>query len=880
MTQVANFFSGLIVIFSFLIPASSNAATGGIRGVVTGADGAPLAYASIYVKQTGTGAATDQSGAFELTLPPGKYDIYFQYLGYETYSVSVEVNEIFLQLNVRLKVQVVELQTVIVRGNKEDPAYAVMRRAIAKARYHTQQVDSFSAKVYIKGKGKLLDYPWIAKKMLEKEGITKDRLYIQESVSEIHYKRPAIFREKVIAIFTQGNNNNTAPNEYVFGSLYEPEIAETISPLSPKAFSYYRFEYLGIFKDQQFEINKIRVIPRSKGDNVFDGVINIVEDVWSIHSVELNTTKLGVKIQIGQIYNPIPDEVTRKHVAWLPVTQKFKVEGSVFGVSFTGQYLATIRDYKVYLNPALQHEVAVLDQKTEVTQKNQKSASLKKKVESGQPVTTKELNQVTRIYEQEQKKAAAEPSVVSDRTFLVDKQARKKDSLYWAALRPAPLDREELRGYVKADSFAVIEKKRDEGDSLKDSKSKGFQVYDLFLGDQYKFGKQTSFSIRTPYGGFNTVEGLNLIYRLSFVKRWIKKDTLKPELPSRVTRFEVMPVLRYAFERNAFNGFLRMDLRGKDYAIRVEGGKYVQQLNSENPIHHFVNTITTLFMEQNYMKILEREFVELNGRYKFSERLNVKSSVSWNNRHQLFNATGYTLNNRAGIAYSDNAPYNAEIFSTDFPTHQSLIASVTIETSPWQKFRIRNGKRYRTEGAPLFAFTYKKGVNGLLGSDVNFDLAETSIRHTVPFGFRGKLNYKITAGKFLNSKQIYFPDFKHFPGNRTFLITGDQLTGFRLLDYYRYSTQDQYLTVGAHYHFRKFLLTRIPKLRMLGVQENIFFNFLATPAVSNYYEAGFGLDGILRIFRIEAAVAGSNNYQSGLGFRIGISGNLSVNFSD
>jgi hypothetical protein len=872
--------SGLLNILIFLLPAVSEAADGGIRGMVTGSDGTPLAYASIYVKQTGTGAATDQSGAYEIALPPGNYEIYFQYLGYETHSVLVEVGATFQQLNVRLKVQVVELQTVIVHGNKEDPAYAVMRRAIAKARYHTQQVDSFSAKVYIKGKGKLMDYPWIAKKMLEKEGITKDRLYIQESVSEIHYQRPSIFREKVIAIYTQGNNNNTAPNEYVFGSLYEPEIAETISPLSPKAFSYYRFEYLGIFKDQKYEINKIRVIPRSKGDNVFDGIINIVEDVWSIHSVDLKTTKLGIQIQIGQIYNPIPDEGTKKSVAWLPVTQKFKVDGSVFGFSFTGQYLATIRDYKVYLNPTLKHEVAVLDQKTEPATKNIKAAELKKKVESGQPVTTKELNQVTKIYEQEQKKSVSEPSVVSDRTFLVDKQARKKDSLYWAALRPAQLDPEELRGYVKADSFAVIEKKREEGDSLKESKSKGFQVYDVFLGDQYKFGKQTSFSIRTPYAGFNTVEGLNLIYRLSFVKRWIKKDTLNPEVPPQVTRFEVMPVMRYAFERNVFNGFLRMDLRGKDYSIRLEGGKYIQQLNPENPIHHFVNTLTTLMLEQNYMKILEREFLDLSWRYKFSERFNIRSSVSWNNRHQLFNATNYTLIDRKGNGYSDNAPFNAEVFSTDFPTHQALLTSITLEASPWQQFRVRNGKRYRMEGAPLFSITYKKGIHGLLGSDVNFDLLEGSIRHTVPFGLRGKLNYKVTAGKFLNSKQMYFPDFKHFPGNRTFLITGDQLTGFRLLDYYRYSTQEQYLALGAHYHFRKFLLTRIPKLRMLGIQENIFFNYLTTPAASNYYEAGFGLDGILRVFRIEAAIAGRNDYHSGLGFRIGISGNLSVNFSD
>ncbi len=44
----------------------------------------------------------------------------------------------------------------------------------------------------------LKDYPWLAKKTLEKEGITKDRVYISESVSEISYQRPNTFSEKVI----------------------------------------------------------------------------------------------------------------------------------------------------------------------------------------------------------------------------------------------------------------------------------------------------------------------------------------------------------------------------------------------------------------------------------------------------------------------------------------------------------------------------------------------------------------------------------------------------------------------------------------------------------------------------------------------------------
>src|SRR5260221_5780990 len=96
------------------------------------------------------------------------------------------------------------------------------------------------------------------------------------------------------------------------------------------------------------------------------------------------------------------------------------------------------------------------------------------------------------------------------------------------------------------------------------------------------------------------------------------------------------------------------------------------------------------------------------------------------------------------------------------------------------------------------------------------------------------LNFK--AGKFLNSKSMYFMDYKHFMGNQTPLITTDPAGSFRLLDYYKYSTQDQYFSANIHYHFRKFLVSRIPKARLLGVTENFFANYLATPSSGNYTE--------------------------------------------
>ena len=866
---------------------TSCAYAGGIRGNLRAEDGTPLAYATIFVRQTGTGAASDLNGNYEVILPPGRYDVLFQYLGYEAVSRSVEVGNDFVTIDLRLKPQVVVLQTVTIKAGKEDPAYTVMRKAIAKAKYHTQQIDTYSAKVYLKGKGQLKDYPWFAKKELAKEGITKDRVFISESVSEIKYTRPNKFEEKVIAVYSKGGDRNTSPNAYVFGSFYQPEIAETVSPLSPKAFSYYRYEYLGSFKDREYEVTKIRVTPRSKGDNVFEGVMYIVEDWWSIHSLDLKATKLGIQFQVKQIYTPIEGK------AWLPISQNFLVNGKVFGFEFEGQYLATVKDYQITLNPELVMEMTVIDEKVEkeeakvIEQKHSKKGQqIQERVASGKEVTRKELNHLIREYEKQELKEQKEPEVISDTKYSVDSLAYKKDSTFWAEIRPTPLTKEEERGYHKNDSMTEVQRKREEGDTLKNSKRrKGFQLVDLFIGDSYRINKTSDFRIHSPFGGFNTVEGANLIYRLSYYKRWVKRDSANLAARPKVSRLEISPVARYAFSRQTVSGYLRVDYRDRIKRLTLEGGRYIRQYNGSEPIHPIVNTFTTLLLERNLMKIYERDFIELNYQHRFKEKYTIRTNWSYAERKELFNNSTYKLVDRSKEAYTPNAPVNFELPITSFDAHQALIGSVTVEARPWQKYRIRNGSKFRVDGSsPLFTFEYRKGFSDVASSDVDFDQMEVGFKHGFKMGIRGKLDVALNAGTFLNTSKMYFMDYKHFLGNQTPFITTDPVGSFRLLDYYQYSTRQEYFTANVHYHFRKFLITRFPLIRLTGITENVFVNYLTNAYSTNYTEVGYSLDGILRVFRLEAAASFQGDQYKTYGFRIGIATSItgdsdSISFS-
>lgn len=864
-------------------PFAANAQGGGIRGVISDEDHNPLSFASIFVKERGTGTTANEEGRYEIPLTPGRYEVVFQHLGRRTEVRSVEVTDRFTELNVTLVPQEIMLQAVTVDGNDEDPAYSIMRKAIAKANYHRNVLDAYSARVYIKGAGKLKDYPWIAKKALQKEGIEKGRVFISESVSEISFTRPNKFEEKVISIRSDGNDNNTSPNSYIFGSFYEPEIAGTITPFSPRAFSYYRFEYLGTFKDRQYEVSRIRVTPRSKGDNVVEGIIFIVEDDWSLHSLDLETIKLGITISIKSTCAPIEDKV------WLPVSHQFEVEGKIFGFDFEYNYLASVSDYRITLNKDVYVErMEVIDEKKDKelaeevarthrdTKKENKESSqdkLKERLAAGEEITRKELNTILKDYEKEERKAQKEPEVISEVNFRIDSAAYKKDSLYWAEVRPIPLTHEEIKGYQTSDSIAALERARSEGDTVKASRHKGFQPWDLLLGDNYRLGKHANFRIYFPMPGFNTVEGFNIVYRVAY--GIVLQDTNR-------TRLTIRPVVRYAFSREQLSGYLNLSLRNRKQRLDINGGRYISQFNHEEPILPIVNSFTTLILEKNLMKIYERDFVDVKYRRTLNPFVSITTQWSMNDRVELFNSSDFKLIDRKRIEdYTPNAPVHETLESTSFPRHQAFIGAVGISTRPWLKFRVRNGqKREIQSSSPTISFDYRKGFSDVFGSDVEFDQVELGVRHEFQLGVKGSLHFWFRGGMFVNNDRLYFMDYKHFLGNLTPFSTTDPVGSFRLLDYYRYSTDDRYFSANVHYQFRKFLVTTIPMVRLAGIRENVFVNYLATPSSRNYVELGYSIDGVLRFFRLEAAAAFSEGRDVGYGFRIGVATNITVNFSD
>ncbi len=877
---------GLLALAFYCTPLSSALASG-VAGAITGANGEVLPFAAIFVKETGTGTVANEDGYYEIRLEPGRYTLVFQHLGYETLVREVTVHSgPFTRINVVLKVQTIQLRTVEVSSKQEDPAYTVMRRAIAKASWHRQQVESYSAQVYIKGSGRLKKAPFFLRRELKKEGIDSSFAFVSESVSRIQYQRPSTFKETVISIRKQGDDNQTSPAPFINGSFYEPQIADVVSPLAPRAFAYYRFKHAGYFIDRGYGVNKIQVIPRSQGDNVLEGYIYILEDLWSIYSLDLKTYKQGFSISVRQTYAPIEDK------AWLPIKHLFDVEGAFLGVHFEYSYVASISDYQIKLNPSLDIPITVVDEKLnpqaakDLTPAAKKNAVTEKRLAAGQEVTMKDLRQMVREYEKEDRKERSRqdtlyiPGIAEVKEYRIDSMAYRRDSAYWAEIRPIPLTLYEVRGYQRMDSISAAEAAKagslqaDGADAAQGS-SASFKPLSILFGSSYKLGNSTRLSFNSVLANlnFNPVEGFHSWMDIRLHTHWKRVQQFKLEF---TPRYAAAPNRLSAKGMASYRFGQKLD---RATMLQLEGGRYIFQLNPQRPISEFFNTVSCLLREKNYISMYEKDYISASIQQKLAENIELRAGAEWADRLIPGNRTTQTWFNDRNRGYASNIPLNEEWLGTQ-TAERAFIIQAAVEARPWQKYRIRNGIKSPIEdSSPEVQLLWRKGIPGVQGSITDFDLLDFQLKHRFKVGTAGYMDVKLQAGKFLNNRYLGFADYRHFMGNLIPVVTADPVGSFRLLDYYRHSTQEEYAALHVHQQFRQLLLTRITPVWLMGLRENIFVNYLTTPTSQHYTELGYSIDNILRVFRVEAVTAFQNGKYYNWGIRVGIAANwLSLSF--
>ncbi|WP_158858361.1 DUF5686 and carboxypeptidase regulatory-like domain-containing protein [Lunatibacter salilacus] len=865
----------ILILLSLILFLDLQTFAQGVRGYVRNERGNPLPFASIFIRNLGDGIPSNAEGYFQLNLKPGVYDVWIQFMGYESVLKTVEIDQNWVEVDFVLKEQMYALKEVTVDSKQEDPALTVMRRAIAKSDYHRLQVDSYSMKVYLKGTGKLTNAPFFVRKKLAEEGLNLNEAYTTESISEITFRQPNYLEEKVIAIRTVGEDMQTSPSPYIAATFYQDKVVDIISPLSKMAFSYYRFQFMGSFMDNGVLVNKIRVRPRSPGERVFDGYLYIIEDLWAIHSFDLETSYLGFQIKAKQQFAPIAENV------WMPVTHTYQVSGKFFGFGGEFQYLASTGEYVLELNPDLIAETAILDEKVEELPADlsgfDKRESVTEQLAAAEQMSQKSFRKMIRTYEKQIELERENNEVVRERKYAVDSLATKRELNFWDSIRPVALTSEEIQGYRRDDSLARVESAKEATpESTDTSINKKFQVFDVLGGGDYFFGRGLSAGFYNNAGkkGFNSVEGFK--FGLAGYLRYRKREKLADSVNFRTKQVLIRPEGRYGlssktlYGRLAVTGLIRNE--GSHTQLSAEGGRFIFQLNREEPISEWVNSAYTLLLSQNWMKLYEQRYLRVDLERQVSAALTVGSGIEYAERTFLENTSSYSFREGAQRRVTSNRPGNSSATKSGFSDHRLYLWRSHISWRPGLKYSIRNNRKsplYST--APHLTLAYNKGIPvASANQSSQFDQLEANFRHAFSFGVSGKLDINLTAGSFLNRSQVYFMDFKHFGGNRTIFTSMGAASEYRLLDYYRFSTDANYIGGILHYQFRKFLFTQLPMLRFTGVRENIFFNYLKTDTSPHYMEIGYSLDNLWRIFRVEFAAGFENGAYVHSGPRFGI----------
>ncbi len=129
----------LIILSSF--PKSSIGQSYGklVGNIIDSKNEEPLIGANIYIEDTFLGAATDLDGSFViLRIPPGKYKVVVEYLGYRkvTYSDVQILTDLTTKLNVALEQEVFEGEEIVVVAEKD-----VIRKDLTSAEVRVQAED-------------------------------------------------------------------------------------------------------------------------------------------------------------------------------------------------------------------------------------------------------------------------------------------------------------------------------------------------------------------------------------------------------------------------------------------------------------------------------------------------------------------------------------------------------------------------------------------------------------------------------------------------------------------------------------------------------------------------------------------------------------------
>lgn len=781
-----------------------------ISGKIIDKNGDIIPFANILIEGTQKGTASNFNGEFSLVVKEDETQrLAISSIGFENKVINLStLNSDYLKIT--LEAEDILLKRVTVNANAKDPAYSIIRNAVKKRKFHLNQVESYSANIYLKSNVRLDKIPEKAPFFIKKENLPDSTdlglIYLSESSSKVHYKAPNKLKEEMYASIVAGMNSGYSFNRTsdVLFNFYKNNIElngfsdkQFTSPIASSALLLYRYSYEGTIFEGTKQVHKINVRPRVNGDPLFHGFIYINDSTWSIHSLDLMLTK---DAQI-KFYDTLTfkQEYINVNEIWIPRSLKMSSNLKIFGIGASFNSVGIYSDYSI----------------------------------------NKEFPK----------------KFFSKAVFRIQDSANSKDSIYWEDNRPMSLTDEERENYYKEDSLSKVYESKEYRDSIRKKDNK------ITLGDVILGGISLRMKSDSAYFGlgpltqsvaFNTVEGWNVSPKFYYDK-----------ITKKGKRNYFTLNTRYGFENEDWGAKLKANFqlnKMKFERISIEGGKYIDYLN----ISPF-NTWYSLLGKENYLKINQKNFLEVNYKREIFNGFYMYLSSSYESRKYLTNNSSLSWTNNTR-PYSDNYP----VSSTDIPAmdHDQVTFEIRFKYVFNQQYELHpKKKRLLHNNSPTIFANYKKGI-GLTNDETSYDFVSVGVSQKIKLGAAGNFSYNATLGSFINAENIQFWDYKHFAGNQTFFVL-PQSNAFETLPYFDFSTNKEYIEIHLLHQFNGFILNKLPLIKKARMQSLTGINSVIVPQ-GNYYELFFGVENIFNILRVDIAGAIGSNRRFTPSVRVGL----------
>lgn len=769
-----------------------------ITGIVKDTSGQPLPYVNIFIENTYKGTTSNEDGYFELNISKtGNHTVVFQFLGYKTLQKKLEISQFPHAIDVVLEEENINLNEVVIDA-KENPANQIIKAAIAKRQLHLEKLNAYTADFYSKGIIRIVDAPenFMGQDVGDFDGALDSTrtgvLYLSETMSKIKYLKPELF-ESVTASKVSGNSTGISFNSAmdVDFNLYNNTVNinnDIISPIADYAFNYYKYKLEGEFYDDEGHlIHKINIIPKRENDRVFSGSIYIVEDTWALYGIDIQVKGSQIQVLAADTIR-IRQNLTydKSEDQWLVRAQTIDFDYSFLGFKGDGSFVANYTNY-------------ILD--PESTDRNNKNEIL-----------------------------------------VFEKDANKKEVEFWNNKRPVPLTTEELKDYIRRDSLETLRSSKTYLDSI-DTENNKFKIINLLTGYSFKNSfKKRSFRISGPLEGvhFNTVQGYNVSLDANFTKRYNNYKnfvSIDGDLNYSVETKRLRGTLGGRYKFNAIN----------NATAWANFGAKTQQFNRSNPISNLHNDISSLFFENNFMKIYDKQFAEIGYAQEIFNGLRFSSQIAYENRKVLFNTSDEVINPQDNIEYTSNNPLAPNDFgSAPFTNHDLILLDLGIGIRFGEKYMSYPDLKFNISNSdyPQLYFNYSKGFSASV-SDYNFDHFNVRLRQNINLKTTGILKYNLSTGTFFENKDLAFTDYKHFNGNLTHVNTkGNYLSSFKNMGYYDFSTSNNYFEYHLEHDFKGYILGKIPWVNTLNLNLVIGAHGIGIKNESPYKEFNIGLGNI------------------------------------